>query len=78
LISISPNPFSTQTVLQIVDFLQNATLTVDNCFGQRVGEIKNINGQRITFNRDNWPPGLYFIRLTQDNKTLAIEKLVIQ
>jgi len=74
----SPNPFSIQTTLQTDNPLHNATLTVDNCFGQTVAQIKNINGQTITLlHRDNLPGGLYFIRLTEENKIIAIDKLVI-
>ncbi|MBI4931553.1 MAG: T9SS type A sorting domain-containing protein [Bacteroidetes bacterium] len=74
---LSPNPFSAQTTLQTEVQLINATLTVDNCFGQTVAQIKNLRGQTITFNRDNLPSGLYLLRLTQDNKVIAIDKLII-
>ncbi len=63
-INIFPNPFSAQTTLYTANPLNNATLTVDNCFGQTVAQIKNISGQTITFNQDNLPSGLYFVRLT--------------
>lgn len=76
-ISIYPNPFSTQTTLQTNTPFHNATLTVDNCFGQMVAQIKNISGQTITFHRDNLASGLYFVRLTEENKTIAVDKLVI-
>jgi len=75
--AIFPNPFSTQTTLQTDNILHNATLTVDNCFGQTVVQIKNISGQTVTFSRDNLATGLYFVRLIQDNKVIAIDKLVI-
>jgi len=75
--TIYPNPFSTQTTLHSDILLENATLTVYNCFGQAVKQIKNISGQTVTLARDNLPSGLYFIRLTQDNKTFATDKLVI-
>ncbi|MBI4929604.1 MAG: PKD domain-containing protein [Bacteroidetes bacterium] len=83
-IAVYPNPFSTQTVLKTDNPFHNATLTVDNCFGQIVAQIKNISGQTVTFSRDNLPSGLYFIRLTEENgypslrdKTIAAGKLVI-
>lgn len=76
-IDIFPNPLSAQTVLRSDIFLNNATLTVDNCFGQTVKQIKNISGQTVTLSRDNLPSGLYFVRLTEENKTIAADKLVI-
>jgi hypothetical protein len=76
-LSIYPNPFCTQTILQTDIFFKNATLTVDNVFGQQVKQIKNISGQTIIFLRDNLASGLYFVRLTQDGKTFSVDKLVI-
>ena len=76
-IKIYPNPFSTQTTLQTDNFLKDATLTVDNCFGQAVKQIKNIAGQTVVLSRDNLPRGMYFLRLTENNKTLTVDKLVI-
>lgn len=74
---IYPNPFSLWTSFTTVDYLNNATLTVDNCFGQTVKQIKNISGQTVTLFRDNLPSGVYFVRLTQDGKTFSADKLVI-
>lgn len=72
-----PNPFSTQTNFKTDKFLKNATLTVFNYFGQIVKEIKNISGQTFTLNRENLSSGLYFFRLTDENKIFSEEKLVI-
>ena len=74
---ISPNPFCTQTTLQTDHPFHNATLTVDNCFGQTVKQIKNVSGQTVTLSRDDLPSGLYFIRLAEENKIIAADKLVI-
>ncbi len=76
-ITISPNPFSSQTNLHTNKVFKNATLTVYNLCGQQVKQIKNIFEQTITLNRDNLSSGLYFLRLTENNKTLAVDKLVI-
>ncbi len=77
LISVFPNPFSTQTTLQTDNSFQKATLTVYNSFGRTVKQIDNLSGQSILFHRDNLASGLYFIRLTQDSKVIAIDKLII-
>jgi hypothetical protein len=76
-VSIRPNPFSSQTTLQTDNLLNMATLTIDNYLGQTVKQIKNISGQSVTLHRNNLPSGLYFIRLTQNNKVIATEKLII-
>ena len=76
-IKFYPNPFLSTTTLQFNKSINNATLTIYNSIGHLVKQIKNITGQIFTINRDNLPSGVYFTRLTLDNKTLIIEKLII-
>ncbi len=74
---IHPNPFSYSTNLRVNQELTSATLTVYNVYGESVIELGNLSGQTIVFNREHLHSGIYFIRLTQDNKVVATEKLVI-
>lgn len=76
-IRIFPNPFTSQTTLQMGDRFKDATLKVYNSFGQTVKEIGNLSGHSFIFYRDNLPSGLYFFCLRQDNKTIIADKLVI-
>jgi uncharacterized repeat protein (TIGR03803 family) len=76
-IAIYPNPFSSSTTLHSSNLFNNASLLVYNCFGQIVKQIKNISGQTVTLTRDNLESGFYFIRLTEGNKILTVDKLVI-
>jgi hypothetical protein len=76
-VQIFPNPFSSQTTLQTNKTFKGATLTVYNLFGQQVKQIKNISGQTFTLHRDNLQSGLYFLQLTEENKIIATEKLII-
>ncbi|GAB4446753.1 MAG: hypothetical protein OHK0036_00040 [Bacteroidia bacterium] len=76
-LQVFPNPFSTQTTLQVDRPLHDATLIVYDYLGQTVAQIKNINGQTIIFNRGNLASGLYFVHLTQDNQLIATKKLLI-
>ena len=76
-IELFPNPFSHHTTLQIDNLLKNATLTVYNLYGQIVKQMQNISGQTITLQRNDLPSGLYFISLTQDNKIIASDKLLV-
>lgn len=75
--TIVPNPFSTQTVLKIDRQLNNATVIVDNIFGETVKQIDNVTGQQITFQRDNLPSGLYLVRIMQNSKVISTNKIVI-
>lgn len=76
-ISFFPNPFSQQTTLQSNKALNNATLNIYNSFGQQVKTIIHISANAITLYSDNLTNGLYFIRLTQDNKVVTEDKLII-
>jgi len=74
---LSPNPFSSETTIKTNKNLNGADLTVYSIFGQEVKNIKNISGQTVKLHRGNLPNGIYFIRLTQDSKTIATGKLII-
>ena len=76
-ISIAPNPFSNQTTFQSNIPFKNASLLVYNSIGQLIKTINYIDGQQITFSRENLPNGLYFAHLMQDNKSIYIQKLLI-
>jgi len=76
-INIFPNPFSSATTLQTNIPLKNATLTVYNIYGQAYVQLNNINGQTVVLSRENIASGLYFVRLTEGNKIIAVNKLVI-
>ncbi len=75
--SIFPNPFISSTTIQTIGNLKNATLTICNSYGQTVKQVKNISGHKVSLLRDNLPSGLYFIRLTEENKIIAVKKLII-
>lgn len=75
--SIFPNPFISTTTIKTILNLKNATLTICNLYGHTVKQVKNISGQTVSLSRGNLPSGLYFIRLTEENKVIAVEKLII-
>lgn len=76
-VDVSPNPFSSQMVLQTSMPLWNATFRIVNYLGQTVARVDNISGKTINFNRGHLPEGLYFIHLTQGNQLIATEKVII-
>jgi len=76
-IHIYPNPFSSQATLITDVFLNDASLTVYNLNGQQVNQIKNISGKTVIIQCNDLPSGLYFIRLTENNKQYAAKKIII-
>jgi hypothetical protein len=52
-------------------------LTIYNLYGQAVKRIDNLNGQTIIFNRNNLASGLYYLQLSQGNKIIASNKILI-
>ncbi len=76
-IHIYPNPFSNATTFHLTNNLKHACLTVYNLFGKQVKQIKNLSGLKITLNRDNLTSGLYSTLLSQDNKIISRNMLVI-
>ncbi|MBI3502070.1 MAG: T9SS type A sorting domain-containing protein [Bacteroidetes bacterium] len=90
-ITISPNPFSTQTVLQSENPLHNATLTLYNCYGQEVTQSvipstpqsgATVGQRNLTITRDGLPSGIYFYKVTEDkgqgaSEAIATGKLII-
>ena len=63
---------STQTI-QFERKLNNASLSLYNCYGQKVKEINNINDQTIILTRDKLKNGLYYAQLTQENYAVTIQ-----
>jgi hypothetical protein len=74
---IYPNPFSISTTLQTNINLKNADLSICNVLGEKIKTIKNISGTELILQRDNLQNGIYIILLTENNKVITTEKLII-
>lgn len=75
--SVFPNPCISSSTIKTEGNLNNATMTIYNAFGQVLKQVNNISGQTMSLNRENLPSGIYFLRLTDADKTISIEKLII-
>jgi hypothetical protein len=76
-IILFPNPASGDAAIHISGDFNNAMLDVYNIFGERVKQVNHISGQEVIFFRENLSCGLYFLRITENNKPPVVEKLVI-
>ena len=77
-VKVYPNPLQTEAIFQTQKILKDAILTIYNSNGQVVKQIANISGKEVTIHRANLLSGLYFIRLTENNKVIASDKLIIK
>jgi hypothetical protein len=74
---IYPNPFSKETTFYMAENLKNASLIVYDTYGQEIKQVRNVSGKTLTFQRENLLSGLYYVNLVENDKVIAIEKLVI-
>lgn len=76
IIILSPNPFSSYTIIDSKINFYNADILVYNIFGKVVKQEKNINnGNRIY--RENLSSGMYFFKLIENNITFYNGKFII-
>jgi hypothetical protein len=75
--SVFPNPIISSTTLKTTNNLKNANLEICNSYGQIVKRVSDISGQSVFLSRDHLPGGLYFIRLKEENRNIAVEKVLI-
>jgi hypothetical protein len=73
---IYPNPFVDQCVIELSKPVQNCTLRLYNTSGQVVLQQNNIYSQRIGFNRNNIPHGLYYFVVTSNGQAITSGKVV--
>ena len=76
-ISLYPNPSAGGITVKANINLKNADFTIYNILGKEVKALRNISGREITISRDNMPCGIFYIRINEDNRTIAVEKLII-
>lgn len=81
-ITIFPNPFNSQTTLQINSSLINQekklSLSVYDLLGNKVNSIENISSTTITLDRAQLSQGMYFYQLLNQNEIIATGKMIIE
>ena len=76
-INVYPNPFYSSTTLHLNNSLMNGTFELYTISGRLVKRIDELSGEKIILNRENLPAGIYFVRLSQNGKTVGTHKLVL-
>ncbi|RZJ31727.1 MAG: T9SS type A sorting domain-containing protein [Flavobacterium sp.] len=73
---ISPNPFTSQTLLTMEEPIENGSMLLYDVSGRKVRETTNLSGNEIAIERGNLEAGFYFYQLIDGGKILASGKLI--
>lgn len=76
-ISLFPNPFSGKLTLTADEPLDGVTVVMENSYGERVREMKNLTGQSVSICRGKLSSGLYLIRLIRNDQTIGSRKVLV-
>jgi hypothetical protein len=74
---IFPNPFVTETQIQMEREVNNVMIEIFNMSGNRLTSIPWDNGKSIIINRGNLPSGNYFMRVTERDQVIGEGMLII-
>ncbi|MGQ0829893.1 MAG: T9SS type A sorting domain-containing protein [Bacteroidota bacterium] len=74
---ISPNPFTSQTVITFNEEQKNIIIKVIDMLGKEV-KIINFTGKQLIMDKEEMKEGIYFLQMIDENKNVLNEKIVIQ
>jgi hypothetical protein len=77
-VQLMPNPFSTETLLNVDQDMKSAEFRMYNALGEEVQAIHEISGTQIVIGRNNLSKGIYFYSLTEGQNLISRGKLVIE
>ena len=75
-IQIYPNPFTSETTIDLNTDYKNATLKIMDVLGKELKSI-NFSGKQAILEREELKPGMYFIQIISENKIIATNKIII-
>ena len=73
---IFPNPFTTQTTVDLNTDYKNATLKIIDVLGKELRST-NFSGKQVVLEREELKAGMYFIQIISENKLIATNKIII-
>lgn len=74
-VSIYPNPFDTEAVIETDHRFSGAVLTVYNALGEQVKQLQNVSGNKFIINRDGLENGVYLVRI-EEGEAVVTARLV--
>ena len=75
-VKVFPNPFTSQTTINLNDEYKNVTIRIIHALGKEI-RSSNFSGKQFTIEREELKNGMYFIQLVSEDKIIANEKIII-
>jgi hypothetical protein len=75
--TISPNPFSENTIINFNKTVSNCEIQIFNSIGQKEIEITNVSGDHYKLVKGNLNPGIYFVRILMNQNLVVTNKIMI-
>ncbi len=78
-ITLYPNPTSSSISFDIEGFSikKEGLISVYNCFGQLVESVGVLEGEKsVVFNVENYPKGVYYVKLQTNGSIIAVGKFI--
>ena len=73
-----PNPVRSESILKLNTPVTNGTLKLLDALGREIRTVENINGKEIKINKQSLTSGMYFYRVSSDNKIVGSGKIIIE
>ncbi|PQV48224.1 putative secreted protein (Por secretion system target) [Jejuia pallidilutea] len=70
-------PFSGETIFQLSNFINDGILTLYDVNGKEVKRLEHIVGSEFALKRNNLLSGIYFYKLSENNKLISKGALVV-
>ena len=77
IVSISPNPFNSNTTISFNEEQKNSTIKIIDMNGKEVKTV-NFSGKQLVVEKGTLPPAVYFLVITSESRNVVNRKIVIQ
>lgn len=75
--SVYPNPVVNYATIKLNERINAATIQIENNMGKVVQEYKNVSGQEFIINIEMLKPGMYYIKIIENNTIINTGKFVV-
>ncbi len=77
-ITLSPNPFTSQTTLSFAEEQTNTTVIITNLLGEEIKTIPHVHTQQLVIDKGEMKSGIYFVQTIDDAKRICNKKMVVE